>query len=112
MELKVRDGDYLSDGRGGFVRSEESEEILQRVQWKLSIRRGAFPPLPQLGSRLYLLFGQPPSRRTGLARQYVAEALAGETELEVEQVELGEDGWLKVDLLWRGETLRVTAEVR
>ena len=53
MELMVRDGDYVSDGRGSFRRAEGSAELLQRVLWKLSIRRGCFPPLPGLGSQLY-----------------------------------------------------------
>ena len=56
MELMVRDGDYVPDGAGGFLRAEGSQELLQRVLWKLSIRRGSFPLLPDLGSRLFLLF--------------------------------------------------------
>ena len=51
MELMVRDGDYVPDGAGGFLRAEGSQELLQRVLWKLSIRRGSFPLLPDLGSR-------------------------------------------------------------
>lgn len=112
MELKVKEGDYLPDGKGGFLRSEGSEELLQRVLWKLSIRRGSFPPLPRLGSRLYLLSGEPPSRWTGLARQYVAEALAEEQGLEVSEVQLEENGQLRADLLWNGEALSIAAEVR
>ena len=33
----VKDGDYVSDERGDFRRAEGSEELLQRVLWKLSI---------------------------------------------------------------------------
>ena len=40
MELMVRDGDYVSDERGDFRRAEGSDELLQRVLWKLSIPRG------------------------------------------------------------------------
>ncbi len=111
MELMVRDGDYLPDGQGGFRRAEGREELLQRVLWKLSVRRGCFPLLPELGSRLYLLCRQPPGRREGLARQYAAEALAGEEDLEVAEVRLEGDGNMQVELLWKGQTLRVTAEV-
>lgn len=67
MELMVRDGDYVSDGRGSFRRAEGSAELLQRVLWKLSIRRGCFPPLPGLGSQLYRLAGAQPARRGALA---------------------------------------------
>ena len=77
MELMVRDGDYLPDGEGGFRRAEGADELLQRVLWKLSIPRGSFPLLPGLGSGLYRLGRARPSERQALARQYVAEALAG-----------------------------------
>lgn len=111
MELKVRDGDYLPDGQGGFQRAEGTEELLQRVMWKLCVRRGSFPLLPQLGSRLYLLLGEKSANREALARQYVAEALAGERDLEVAGVQLDGAGHLQADLLWRGRSLSVTAEV-
>lgn len=110
MELKVRDGDYLTDGQGGFQRAEGAEELLQRVLWKLCIRRGSFPLLPDLGSRLYQLVGEKPARREALARQYVAEALAGE-ELEIAGVQLDGAGTLQADLCWKGQSLHVTAEV-
>lgn len=111
MELMVRDGDYVSDGRGGFLRAAGGGELLQRVLWKLSIRRGAFPLLPELGSRLYLLQRERPSRRGALARQYVAEALAGERDLTVTDTVLEADGALRVFLDWKGEALDVTVAV-
>lgn len=111
MELMVRDGDYLTDGQGGFLRARGTEEILQRVLWKLCIRRGSFPLLPNLGSRLYLLLGEKPAGREALARQYVAEALAGEGDLEVTGVQLDGAGKLQVELLWKDQSLSVTAEV-
>ena len=89
MELMVRGGDYLPDGRGGFRRAEGDDELLQRVLWKLSVRRGSFPFLPELGSRLYLLGREKPSLRQALARQYAAEALADEEGLSVTGAELG-----------------------
>ena len=55
MELMMQNGDYVSDGRGGVKRSEGGEEILQRVLFQLSARRGAFPLLPQVGSELWRL---------------------------------------------------------
>ena len=47
----VRDGDYVSDERGDFRRAEGSEELLQRVLWKLAIPRGAMCGGPPQGSR-------------------------------------------------------------
>ncbi|WP_186566498.1 hypothetical protein [Lawsonibacter celer] len=107
MELMVRGGDYLPDGRGGFRRAEGDDELLQRVLWKLSVRRGSFPFLPELGSRLYLLGREKPSLRQALARQYAAEALADEEGLSVTGAELGGDGTLKITIQRRGETAEV-----
>ena len=107
MELMVRGGDYLPDGRGGFRRAEGDDELLQRVLWKLSVRRGSFPFLPELGSRLYLLGREKPSLRQSLARQYAAEALADEEGLSVTGAELGGDGTLKITIQRRGETAEV-----
>ena len=107
MELMVREGDYLPDGRGGFVRAEGEQEILQRVMWKLCIRRGSFPFLPELGSQLHLLTREKPSAREALARQYVAQALSDEQDLQVRDVRLEGDGTLRVEL----EGLEQTVEV-
>ena len=49
MELKLVNGDYLPDGRGGLEQAEE--EILQRALSRLTARRGSFPFLPEFGSR-------------------------------------------------------------
>ncbi len=106
VELMVRNGDYVSDGAGGFLRAEGTDELLQRVLWKLSIPRGA-PLLPALGSELHRLGRAKPAERAGLARQYVAQALSDEAELSVAGVELSAEGELTVELDWRGEALRL-----
>ena len=54
-ELLLRDGDYVPDGQGGLRRAEGTDGLLQRVLFQLSARRGSFPFLPELGSRLYAL---------------------------------------------------------
>ena len=100
----VRNGDYVSDGAGGFLRAEGTDELLQRVLWKLSIPRGSFPLLPALGSELHRLDRAKPAERAGLARQYVAQALSDEA---VAGVELAAEGELTVELDWRGEALRL-----
>ena len=78
MELFLDRGDYLPDGKGGFVRATGGKELLQRVLFKLTARRGSFPLIPELGSRLYLLPREKKSRWAVLGGQYVAEALADE----------------------------------
>lgn len=106
----VRDGDYISDEVGRFQRAEGSDELLQRVLWKLSIPRGSFPMLPELGSQLFQLGRSKPAQRAALARQYVTQALSDEENLEITGVTLSEDGAIAVALTWRGETLSVTVQ--
>lgn len=107
----VRDGDYVVDEKGGFRRAEGSQALLQRVLWKLSIPRGSFPPLPELGSELYQLSRCKPSQRESMARQYAAQALADEPELTVTAAELGENGALKLYLEWQGQELALSMEL-
>lgn len=115
MELKLVNGDYVPDGAGGLCRLSGAEEVLGRVLYRLTARRGGLPFLPRLGSRLYLLLGEKPSRRQALATQYVAEALEDERELKLTGVELeqqGDRGRLRVFLEWQGEPLSVTVGLK
>lgn len=112
MERKLVNGDYVPDGTGGLTLLSGGEEVLARVLYRLTARRGALPFLPELGSRLYQLNREKPSARQALAAQYVAEALREEPELAVESVELAQTegaGLLTVRLTWRGEAL--TAQI-
>lgn len=114
MELMLRGGDYVTDEMGSIRTVEGAEELLQRVLFKLSARRGGFPLLPELGSQLYRLSGVKPGQRPVLARQYVAEALADEEELEITDVILTEEeglGRLKVLLLWNGASFTIEITV-
>ena len=112
MELRLENGDYIPDGKGGLVRAEGDEALLQRVLFRLSARRGMLPMLPQLGSRLYLLGRENPEGRLSAAKQYVTEALA-EEDVTVESVELeqGEEGTLLLRACLSREDNAVTAEV-
>ena len=78
MEAKLCNGDYIADGLGGVERCAGADALLERVLFRLTARRGQFAPLPELGSRLYLLGREPVPQRLSAARQYVAEALAEE----------------------------------
>lgn len=113
MALILRQGDYVPDGRGGFVTAEGSQELLNRILWKLTVRRGSFPFLPQLGSRLHLLGRVPAKERDSLARQYVAEAIADEevTVTEVTLTQEGDQADLTARLEWKGESFTVTVRV-
>ena len=111
----LRDGDDVPDGTGGLRRTEGREALLEQVLFRLTARRGTFPFLPELGSRLWQLGQLPAARRQSAAEQYVAEALAAEPGLTVEQVILTESGGgraqVTVGLTWQGEALSVTVEV-
>lgn len=87
MELKIKNGDYIADGAGALERTSGDEELLARVLFRLSARRGGFAPLSTLGSRLHLLGREKPGLRQTAAAQYVAEALADEA-VEVTEVTL------------------------
>jgi len=114
MELWLINGDYAADGAGGFVSLNGDEALLQRVLFRLCARRGAFPLLPKLGSRLWLLGREKPLSRLSAAREYVEEALEEEN-VSVERVSLsdGGEGRILVNVWLRrnGETMEVTVGV-
>ena len=115
MELKLEQGDYVPDGAGGFETLEGAHALLARVLFRLTARRGQFPFLPELGSRLWQLGQMSAAQRQSAAEQYVAEALAAEPGLSVEQVRFeelaGGRAQVTAELIFRGERLAVTAEV-
>ena len=115
MELLLKDGDYLPDGKGGFQTVDGAGAVLQRVLFLLTVKRGSFPFLPELGSRLCELPREKPSARLSLARQYAAEALRSLEGVEVTGTELSEraDGRLdvRVSLTWGGAALSVEVRV-
>ena len=115
MGLALRNGDYVPDGTGGLRRAEGQAALLERVLFRLTARRGTFPFLPEMGSRLWQLGQLSAAQRQSAAEQYVAEALAAEPGLTVEQVTLTESGGgraqVTASMTWRGERLSVTVEV-
>ena len=113
MALILREGDYVPNGQGGFRKAEGAAEVLERILWKLTVKRGSFPFLPQLGSRLHQLAGVPAREREALAGQYAAEALADE-EVELREARLSREGertLLTLKLGWQGEELTAMVEV-
>ena len=72
---KLRNGDYVPDGVGGFASASGAEAVLERVYFLLTARRGKFPLLPEVGSRLYQIVREKPSARGALGASYAAEAL-------------------------------------
>ncbi len=76
MENLLRNGDYVPDGFGGFVRLRGAEKTLARALFCLTCKRGAMVFLPELGSRLYALGKEKSANLEQVAEQYCAEALA------------------------------------
>lgn len=108
---KLRQGDYCPDGTGSFQEAEGAEALLERVLFKLQVRRGSFPLLPELGSRLYLLPRAKASAREALGASYAAEALADEAVTVTGAVWEEETRTITVYLTWQGETLTAAVEV-
>ena len=115
MGLSLRNVDYVPDGTGGLRRADGQEALLERVLFRLTARRGTFPFLPEMGSWLWRLGQLPAAQRQSAAEQYVAEALAPEEGLAVDQVTLTESGGgraqVTASMTWRGDPLSVTVEV-
>lgn len=107
-------GDYVPDGFGGFVGLTGEEALLQRALFKLTCRRGAFPFLPELGSRLWLLGREKPGSRETAATLYGAEALQGMgLVIRRTQVRMLGDGRAEVTywMTREGETMRLEVTV-
>lgn len=116
MELKIKNGDYVA-GAGRLVSLEGNDALLQRVLYRLTARRGMFPFMEDMGSRLYTLGSVRRSQRAAAARQYVAEALREEAGLTVTDVAYREAfgdglGEVTVSLLYGGEHYTVELEIQ
>lgn len=91
MRLRLRDRDYVPDGSGSFMVVDGEDAVLEQALFRLTARRGGFSPIPELGSRLYLLGRVKPDARDAMAKTYVQEALTP-MGIQVETVEVSEYG--------------------
>ncbi len=115
MELKIKNGDYVA-GPGGLAALSGDEAMLQRVLFRLTMRRGSFPFLERMGSRLYALGSVKRGQRAAAARQYVAEALQEERGITVTDVAYREEGGslgtVRVVLRYDGGSYALETEIR
>lgn len=114
MENLLKNGDYVPDGFGGFVRLQQEEAILARALYKLTCRRGSFPFLSELGSKLREIGAEKPSGRNGAARLYARQALEGMgIHVESAQVTMVGNGQASVEfeLTYAGTTATVEVTV-
>ena len=88
MEIKLNEGRYVTSS-GVLEEVSGYEELAQRIMMKLTAHRGKFWPKPDYGSKLYMLInGERPSNRENAVRQYVAEALSDEPEVELKELSI------------------------
>ena len=108
MMPQLRNGDYVPNTRGGFIRLEGMDALLMQALFRLQCRRESVPCRPELGSRLWELRTAKPSSRRALALAYCAEALR-ELPLTVMDVALTDQGGgllqLQVQLRYQNETI-------
>ncbi|MBD5134193.1 MAG: hypothetical protein HDT38_06970 [Clostridiales bacterium] len=114
MSLLLKDRDYAADGNGGVAVVRDGEELIGEALFRLTARRGSFPFLPELGSRMYQLRREKPSAWDSLARQFAVEALADLEDVTVTGARVSQEKdalLVGVELLWQGERLWVTAQL-
>ena len=114
MSLLLKDRDYAADGNGGVAVVRDGEALVNEALFRLTARRGSFPFLPELGSRIYQLRREKPSAWDALARQFAVEALAGLDGVSVTgtAVRRERDGLMvTVKLMWQGTALSVTTRL-
>lgn len=114
MALLLKQRDYVPDENGGVTVVRDGDELLSEVLFRLTARRGSFPFLPGLGSRMWELRREKQSDWKALARQFAVEALAELKDVTVADAEVYQEGetlWVTVKLLWQGTDWSVTAQV-
>ncbi len=75
MEAILINRDYAADPYGRIRLAEGDNALLCQALFRLCCRRGSFPFLPELGSRLWQLRGGREEQLLPLAAAYAAEAL-------------------------------------
>lgn len=114
MSLLLKDRDYAADGNGGVAVVRDGEALVNEALFRLTARRGSFPFLPELGSRIYQLRREKPSAWDALARQFAVEALAGLDGVTVAGAAVRRERdvlAVSVELLWQEARLPVTVQL-
>lgn len=109
--LRMQNGDYVTDNMGGLLRLSGTNALLQEVLFRLTARRGTFPFWEELGSQLWRLGSVPANSRQAAAKQYAAEALSDLSGISVTDAVLipcGTGAELTVYLSYESGNLSVT----
>ena len=100
MELKLVNGDYVRREIGVFESTYGIDELMERVKFKLTARKGGLVLMPDMGSELYKITGVKKSQRASMAEMYITDAVSDEPDVSVKNVSVSE----------KGDTLEVCAE--
>lgn len=114
MSLLLKERDYAADGNGGITVVRDGDALVNEVLFRLTARRGSFPFLPSLGSRMEQLRREKPSAWESLARQFAVEALAGLDGVTVTGAAVRRERdalMVTVAVLWQNTSLSVTVQL-
>lgn len=114
MSLLLKDRDYAAGENGAAAVAADGEALMGEVLFRLTARRGSFPFLPELGSRMHQLRREKPSGWDSLARQFAVEALAGLSGVSVTGAAVEQEGdalMVTVKLIWEGTPLSVSLQL-
>ena len=114
MSLLLKERDYTADSNGGVTAVRDGEAMICEALFRLTARRGSFPFLPELGSRMEQLRREKPSAWDSLARQFAVEALAGLSGVSVTGAAVEQEGdalMVTVKLIWEGTPLSVSLQL-
>lgn len=114
MSLLLKERDYAADGNGGVTVVRDGDAVVNEVLFRLTARRGSFPFLPELGSRMEQLRREKPSAWESLARQFAVEALAGLDGVTVTGAAVRRERdalMVTVAVLWQNTSLSVTVQL-
>lgn len=115
LKLNLEGRDQAQTLQGWPTPIQGAEEMAQRIQLRLVIRRGSFRLDPELGSRLYALPRGEKEKMEAFARDAIEEALAPMSEVRLEglscRYDAGEDrAYLTCRFVWRGQALEIQLE--
>ena len=116
MDTLIEQGDFAVSTNGLPIQISDTQELLQRAIFCLSIPRGSFLHDKELGSRFFELKNSKVDAKNSIALSMAQEALKNQPQISVysAQIEYGEDkeiNAVKVLLLIDGNTQEVIIKI-
>lgn len=116
MDTLIEQGDFAVSVNGLPIQISDTQELLQRAVFCLSIPRGSFLHDKELGSRFFELKNSKVDAKNSIALSMAQEALKNQPQISVysTQIEYAEDkeiNAVKVLLLINGNTQEVIIKI-